>query len=436
MFREKMLSAIKKYSMLKEGDKVLVALSGGADSVSLLLGLLELKDKFALNIEAAHVNHLLRGEDAENDMNFAIQLCDCLGIKLHILKKDVNEYSRINKCSCEDAGRRVRYEFFNSIKADKLATAHTCDDNGESFFISALRGTRIMGIPPVRGNIIRPLIFVTKREIYEYLEEKNQSFCVDKTNFSDDFFRNKVRLKLIPYINGEFEMNIAEGLGNNLDILFEENNFLSDTADEFISESCEMKKSEAIIDIDAFNKLHTALKRRTLRNIYYKLTDRGYISYTHTENIIKLAEAGKTGKKLPLSGNITAEISYKSLILKKNEKKFEYSYFLSLENSLEIKETQTKITLSKTNKSECFFYSDETEFCVRTRKNGDKLTLKNRHHKKLSDFFTDRKIPRSKRCELPIICGKDEIYAVGTIYLNKNEKNDKNKVYIHIERTK
>lgn len=433
-FSEKMLLTLKKYSMLNVGDKVLVALSGGADSVSLLLGLLEIKDIFNLQIEAAHVNHLLRGQDSEHDMNFVESLCQKLGIKLYVLKKDIKEYSKIHKCSCEDAGRRVRYEFISTINADKIATAHTKDDNGENFFISALRGTRIMGIPPVRGKIIRPLINIQKSEIYEYLKEKNQDFCVDKTNFSDDYFRNKVRLNLIPYINKEFKIDIADSLENNLDIIYEESCFINSEAEKFIENYCEIKQSKITAELNDFNKLHTALKRRILRNLYYKITDSGYISYIHADSIIRLAKDGKTGKKLPLCKNTEAEISYGKLIIKKSENISGYLYTMKLEDSLEIDEAQIKLTLSCKKQGIDFFYSDETEFSVRTRQNGDRLSLKNKHHKKLSDFFTDKKIPLDFRDKMPIVCDSLGICAVENLYLRKEKKE--NKVYIHIERIK
>jgi len=433
---KKILKTINKFSMFKSGDSVLVALSGGADSVCLLLNLIELKDLFNLKIEAAHVNHMLRGKAAQRDMNFVKELCGKLGIRLYILEKDIKEYSEKNHLSCEDAGRRVRYEFFKSINSDKIATAHTKDDNCENFFISSLRGTKIMGIPPVRGNIIRPLISVTKKEIYSYLKEKNQTFCVDKTNFSDDFFRNKVRLKLIPYINKKFRTDISEALENNLDVMYEENCFLDKEAEKFL-QKCENKKDKIVIKLQEFNSLHTALKRRILRKIYYNISYSGYISYTHTESIINLALSMKTGKKLTLCDSIVAEISYESLIIRKERKKEEYSYTVKLENPCEISEAEISIMLSTKKTCKYFFISNDEQFTVRNRKNGDKLLLINGHHKKLSDFFTDKKIPQETRNMLPVIVDSDGICAVDTAYLRKEKtENEMNKVYIHIERTK
>lgn len=431
----KVLETINKYSMLKEKDRVLVALSGGADSVCLLILLDEIKKDFDITLEAAHVNHKLRGKDAERDMNFVKVLCEKRGIKLHILEKDIKKYSEDNHLSCEDAGRRVRYEFFNSIDADLIATAHTKDDNCENFFISALRGTKIMGIPPKRDNIIRPLINITKKEIYAFLKEKNQSFCVDKTNFKTDFFRNKVRLNLIPYINRKFKTDLSEMLENNLDVMYEENSFLDEKADEFLK-NCDTKKDEVIIDAKCFNKLHIALKRRILRKIYYDISSSGYISYIHAENIIKLSDAMKTGKKLTLCDNIVAEISYENLIIKKEQNVSAYSYDLSLESPCRIPEINASVILSYNKESKHFFYSNDDKFIIRSKKNGDRIDLKEGHHKKLSDFFTDKKISREKRGIIPVILDKSGICAVDTIYLRKEKKeNETKKVYIHIERT-
>lgn len=429
---EKILNTIQKYSMLKNGDKVLVGLSGGADSVCLLLGLLNLRETLNIYISAAHINHMLRGEDAEADMNFVINLCKEKNVKLHLLKKDINEYSKENKCSLEEGGRIIRYEFFNKIADEEnsvIATAHTKDDNAENFFISSLRGTRISGVPPKRGNIIRPLIEVSKKEIYEYLKEQNQTFCVDKSNFTEDYFRNKVRLKLIPYINSEFETDISENLFNNLEVMFQENEYLTELTENFIDENCKWENKCAILNIAKFSSLHLSLKRRILREIYYKISNSGYISFTHIDNIIKLINSQKTGKKLTLCDNVVAKVSYNKLIIGRESETKSYNYSVNSEETLNC--GNFSLLLSPNKESKLYFYSDDLFFTVRTRKNGDKILLSDGHHKKLSDFFTDKKIDRKIRDTLPIILDTHGICAVYNKYLRKEKR--KNKIYIHIK---
>lgn len=435
-FSEKVIDTIKKYDMLKYDKNVTVGLSGGADSVSLLLVLCEIREILKIgSISAAHINHMIRGADADRDMRFVGELCDKTGVKLYTLKKDVTQYARINKCSLEDAGRRVRYEFFSEVTEKEnscLATAHTKNDNSENFFISALRGTRISGIPPIRDNIIRPLINVTKDEIYEYLKEKNQDFCVDETNFSDDYFRNKIRLKLIPYINENFSVDIADTLESSLDVMYREDSFLKKLAKDFIKMSCVFKNGSISVKTDEFNKLDIALKRRVIRMLYYAVCLRGYISHIHADSVIKLSNDGKTGKRITLNADVIAEISYGNLVLRKNIKKSDFCIRLNVNESICINENMN-LTLSDTRKSgnkAHYFLTDDSTFTVRRRKNGDKLFIKGVGHKKLSDFLTDRKIPEYLRDFLPVTEDSKGICSVGNIYFRKAD--GKNTVYVNL----
>jgi tRNA(Ile)-lysidine synthase len=185
--------------LLEPGKPILVALSGGADSVCLLHVLLDLK----IRLEACHVNHKLRGEASDNDEQFVRELCAKLGIKLHVREIDVKARQKKHQ-SLEEAAREARYAYFEEIGANSLiATAHTADDNVETVLLNLVRGTGLRGlcgIPPVRGNIIRPLIEVTREEVEAYLKEKGVEFITDETNFSDEFTRNNLRLNVIPLL--------------------------------------------------------------------------------------------------------------------------------------------------------------------------------------------------------------------------------------------
>ncbi|MDR2558962.1 MAG: tRNA lysidine(34) synthetase TilS, partial [Oscillospiraceae bacterium] len=192
-------SVIEKYNMLSGGETVIIALSGGADSVCLLHALLELN----ITVEACHVNHKLRGEASDSDEMFVRNLCERLGIKLHVYEINVKSLQKKHQ-SLEECAREARYSYFAEIGAGKIiATAHTAGDNTETVLLNLIRGTGLRGlcgIPPKRDNIIRPLIETTRAEILTYLEKKGADFVTDESNFSDEFTRNNLRLNVIPLL--------------------------------------------------------------------------------------------------------------------------------------------------------------------------------------------------------------------------------------------
>ncbi len=203
MFTEKVRNTISEHDMIPVGGAVVAALSGGADSVSLLFALNKLSQELDFTLSACHVNHGLRGEESDGDMRFCQELCDRLGIELHILNTDVRDFQKKHE-SIEETARRVRYDFFAEVsQGKKLATAHNCNDSAETVLLNMMRGTGLKGlcgIPPVRGNIIRPLIRCTRDEVESYCNENALSYVTDKTNLSDDYTRNKVRHAILPEI--------------------------------------------------------------------------------------------------------------------------------------------------------------------------------------------------------------------------------------------
>ena len=208
---QKVKISIEKKDLLKNGDSVLVALSGGADSVFLLNIMLLLKDEFNLSIYAAHINHMLRGKEADYDEEFCRTLCKKNDIKLFTHRADVALIAKETSVSEEVAGRNVRYTFFNEIlekeNIQKIATAHNFDDNIETVFMRFIRGTGISGlcgIPYKNNNIIRPILDIKRSEIEDFLSECNADYVTDKTNFEQIYTRNKIRLGIIP----EIEKNI------------------------------------------------------------------------------------------------------------------------------------------------------------------------------------------------------------------------------------
>ncbi|WMJ84595.1 tRNA lysidine(34) synthetase TilS [Oscillospiraceae bacterium LTW-04] len=213
--KDSVLKTIQSHHMLKQGENVIVGLSGGADSVALLCVLYSLKDELRITLSACHINHNLRGEESLRDERFCGALCSRLGISLVVKNVDVLSYCAQNGCGTEEGARDLRYQALQSLDSDaKIATAHTLSDNAETLLMNLTRGAALeglCGIPPVRNNIIRPLINCTRDEVEEYLKEQGQDFVTDSTNHSNDYKRNRIRHTLIPLLkalNPSFEQAV------------------------------------------------------------------------------------------------------------------------------------------------------------------------------------------------------------------------------------
>ena len=201
--KNKINQTVRKYDLISEGDRVLIALSGGADSVFLAEYLLSVRDEMSLTLEAAHIEHGIRGAESLNDMEFCKQYCETNGIKLHILQIDAVSESKAEGLSVEEYSRKRRYDFFNSIPCDKIATAHNATDNAETLLFRLARGSSLKGlcaIPVKRGKIIRPLIEISGADIRGYLDENGVKYCVDSTNASSEYSRNYIRNELLPLL--------------------------------------------------------------------------------------------------------------------------------------------------------------------------------------------------------------------------------------------
>ncbi|MGN1339051.1 MAG: tRNA lysidine(34) synthetase TilS [Oscillospiraceae bacterium] len=231
-FLENVRSAVADYKMLEKGDAVVAALSGGADSVSLLFALKELSQELGITVSACHINHHLRGVESDSDMRFCEELCRRLEIPLAVREADVMSLQQKHE-SLEECARRVRYDFFAEVSAGKkLATAHTVNDSTETTLLNLMRGTGLKGlcgIPPVRGNIVRPLIYCTRAEVEDYCRSSGMTWVTDKTNLSTDYTRNKVRHIILPEmlkINGSLYAASARMQKS----LREDSDFLEDMA--------------------------------------------------------------------------------------------------------------------------------------------------------------------------------------------------------------
>lgn len=418
-FIEKIEKTIIQKALIKNGENVLVAFSGGADSVCLLYCLKSLEDKIGFKTFAAHLNHGLRGKDADRDEEFSKAFCEKIGVECKTSKCDVKEYAKTHNMSEELAGREMRYSlFFNLMKEkniEKLAVGHHLDDQAETVLMHLIRGSGIDGLSGIkykRENIIRPLLDVTKQEILDFCKEENLDFCTDLTNFETDYNRNRIRLDLIPKMR-EFNPSISKTLANTSKILADEADFL----EEFAEEAKRIVNNNSCKISDLLS-LHPAIRRRVVRKMIEALKNtKKDISSDYTEKVLSLAEESHTGKSVNLGGGIIARVQYDRLVIEKDEQKKSFSYNILQDKNFKIPENGVNIKIEKTQNGD-FIFPEKAVFLVRTRENGDRIyPLGMDGSKKLKDFFIDEKVSRPEREKAVLVLCNNEIALV--FYDNK-----------------
>ncbi len=298
--KEKVLETIKKYNLIQNGDKLLLGVSGGPDSIAMLNVLDEIRkdEKINLNFEivVAHINHMIR-EEAKEDENFVKEFCDKKKIEIYIKRIDVKKLANNNKIGIEEAGRNARYEFFNEIlektSSNKIAIAHNKNDKIETMIMNAFRGTGISGLKGIevkREKYIRPLIECERKEIEQYCKNQKLNPKIDKTNFENEYTRNKIRNIVIPYIQKEFNPNIIETLDRLSQLVTQEEQYVENQVKkEYKKVLIEKNKKEITLNLKEFNKLEKVIKSKI---ILYTITElfgdaRG-IEKIHIDDIIKL----------------------------------------------------------------------------------------------------------------------------------------------------
>ncbi|MBR3162611.1 MAG: tRNA lysidine(34) synthetase TilS [Clostridia bacterium] len=310
---EQILKTINKYELIKSGDKIVLAVSGGPDSIFMLDILIKLRKKINYNIVVCHINHMIRKE-AEADEIFVKNFCAKYNIECFIKRIDVREYANNNKIGTEEAGRIVRYEFFEEIlkktHSNKIALAHNKNDKVETILMNILRGTGIQGlkgIEPIRDNkYIRPIIEIERKDIEKYCRDNNLNPRIDKTNFENIYTRNKIRNVVIPYIQKEFNPSIVESINRLSQIATEEDDFLNAYTKEIYKNIIiEEKKNQIILNLKELNKQDRVIKKRiilyTINNLF---GSNNGIEKIHIEDVLKLCEKNIGNKYLTPNKNI------------------------------------------------------------------------------------------------------------------------------------
>ena len=315
--KEKVLETIKKYNLIENGDRIVLGVSGGPDSISMLNILNDIRNDKNLHMEfdiiVAHVNHMIR-EEAKDDEKFVEDFCKKIDVPFYSKSIDVQKIANNNKIGTEEAGRNARYNFFDEIltktNSNKVAIAHNKNDKVETMIMNMLRGSGIAGlkgIEPIKNNkYIRPLIECERFEIEDYCAQKNIEPRIDRTNFENVYTRNKVRNIVIPYIKQEFNPNIIQTMDRLSELVKEEDEYLEKVVETKYKEYVQQEdEKQIVIDLKGFNKQEKVIKSRLLLYTISRLlgTTKG-IEKIHIEDIIKLCDNNIGNKYLTPNKNI------------------------------------------------------------------------------------------------------------------------------------
>lgn len=324
---EAVLKTIEKYNLIDSGDKIVLGVSGGPDSLFMLDILNKLKNELQIELIVAHINHMIRIE-ADEEEQFVKEFCQKLGVEFYSKRIEVKKYAYNNKIGLEEAGRKVRYNFFeevcNQTGANKIAIAHNKNDKIETIIMNAIRGSGIsglQGIQPKKNNIIRPIIDIERKDIEKYCEEQNLEPKIDKSNFDNTYTRNKIRNIVIPYITKEFNPNFLETLTRLSEVITEENEFLNKLVkQEYTKILISTSKNEIVLDLKKFNELDNILKKRIILYTVSKLRGGSQgIEKIHIEDIVKLCQNNIGNKFLIPNKGLKVLVKNKKILFNKDE---------------------------------------------------------------------------------------------------------------------
>lgn len=417
---------IEKYKLIDEKDTIIVATSGGPDSQFLTYLLYEIKEKYKINIVLAHLNHLHRKE-AYLDEQLVEKTANELGLKVFVRHESMDNYAKEMKISPEDAGRKLRYSFLREISEGyenfKIATGHNKDDQAETVLMRMIRGSGLDGLCAMdykNGDIIRPILSFSKKEIIEFLDQNNIPYALDKTNFHNDYTRNYIRNEIIRELE-TINPNVSDSLFTLSQTLKDDKILIERVIDEeFTKLVVEKRKDSISLDRNKFNQIPDYMTGRIMRRAILELT--GSLKDISKENIDEFLSIRElaTGKKV-IKDDIIFIKNYHYYKLMLKEKKIEKSSQKTIDVNEEIIFNNYLIRarevdkIGKKNQNTFYFDMDKLSLPlkVRTRQNGDKFKpFGMDNNKKLKDFFIDQKIDRDKRDLIPLILSNDEIICV------------------------
>lgn len=416
----------KKEKLIENGDKIVIGFSGGPDSVFMTHMLLKLKEIIDFDMVLVHINHMLRGEEANGDENFSIEYGRKHGIEVFSKRVDVEAFGKSKKITLEEAGREVRYSFYKEIlektKSNKIALAHNKDDQLETFLFRMIRGSGLNGLEGIaskRDNYIRPISEIYKKDIVEYLDENGVEYRIDKTNFENEFTRNSIRLDLIPFIEQRYNPKFKDKLYALIEEIRDVNETLNGEIDDIVKEE--------VLDIGKLMRFNKNLRGKIISKFLYK-----YNIVASRENIFQIEGLLSKGgsSSVDLKDGYILKKEYQMLKVEKSVKEERLgTSLLNIPGKVVFGEYEIEATIEVPNEKNknCFYTNlNVDKVLIRTRKDGDRLIpCGMKGEKKLKDIFINEKVPKDKRDKIPLIVHNDEILWIAGIRGNEKYKNIK-----------
>ena len=417
LFRE-ILNINKKYNLIENNDNIVVGFSGGPDSVFLVEMLKKLQCFFNFKIYLVHINHLLRGEDADSDENFSFEYAKKNNLEIFIKRIPGKEIAKEVGKTLEEVGREERYKFFSEIYekvgANKIATAHNKDDQIETFLFRLTRGTSLQGLEGIKiknNNIIRPISEIYKKDILEYLNKNEIQYKIDKTNFENEFTRNSIRLDLIPFIEERYNIKFKDKIFSLIEEIRENNQNnslnLSDYTDS--KNRILLEKIKFLSNFDRKNLLGLFLNEKNIEVNRNKIDE---INSLIKSNGTKKIDLNKTYRIVKNYTHLYIEekredntINNSTIQLKIPSEQVFNNFKISVEiaKNLDIPKEKNQYLLDT-------LYNDIIE--VRYRKEGDRIFLDENHSKKIKEIFIEQKIPKDIRDRIPIFLYNNNIFWI------------------------
>lgn len=440
--KKKVLDFIRKNKLVKKGDSVVLGVSGGADSICMLKLLSDLQKRLGISLYVLHINHMIRGEEADQDAEFVKKSCTKFKVPHRVINVDVPAIAEEHGLSEEEAGRYVRYSEFSKyayeVGASKIAVAHNSNDNAETVLMNLARGTGIKGLGGIapkrplhedpdeepkkkKGKskepddimVIRPILCLSRKEIEEFLNENDIKYRNDSTNDSTDYTRNKIRLEIMPLLEN-INDNAMQNITNASNELASTSEYIEKDVDEAYEEYVSEKDGKLFLSDEAFAMdpiVLTGVTRKMIENIAGKLKD---ITRIHVGDVVSLSEK-QVGKKVDLPYSIVAEREYDGISMSSETDSSKVD-----ENMKEVVVSFEEDDFDKENIEELkhtkwLDYDKIDEMVVRTRKKGDYIVIDaDGGTKKLKKYFIDEKIPRRERDETLLVAdGNHILWVVG-----------------------
>ena len=438
----KAVSTIAGYGMLRGGERVLVSVSGGPDSVALLHFLSQIAEGMDLTLAVFHADHMLRGDESVGDAEFVREMAEGLGLPSRSVQIDVKKEIEQTGRSPQDAARALRLEalldYADEWEADRVAVGHTADDQVETFLMRVVQGAGLTGlaaIGPVSAKIIRPLIEVWRFEVEAYLSENDIAYRVDRTNLETAYLRNRVRLKLMPFLVAEFGEVVKEVILREVESLGLDREYMQELARGALDRSATFEEDEIRIDRDKLLEMPPSLQRGVLREAWARLLPgEPMISWQHVVDIVEKVVHGSSGAAIDLPRDSVAEREYDEVVVRcRDHEAPEYQPVrLPVPGSVRVPwDGGISAELVEVSGADFSPAADEeyvladikAPLTVRTPRPGDRFRpLGSPFQRKLKDFFIDIKLPRRERRKVSLVLDEDRVVWVVGLRLDDRYK--------------